>query len=215
MVQKLVRDFFKKSRTGVNPDEVVVLGAAVQAGVLSGRSGHPSAPRRDPLTLGIETLGGVMTPMIPRNTTIPTKKTEVSSRRPPMADHGRVVVTQGERQMARDNKILGRFHLDGIPPSPRGMPQIEVTFDIDANGIVNVSARDKGTNKERRSRSPAARGLTEAGFRRWSKTPRRTEADDKARKETIEARNHLDSAVYQAEKLLNENREKAAGGGAQ
>ena len=209
MVQKLVRDFFKKEpHKGVNPDEVVALGAAVQAGVLSGEVKDILLLDVTPLTLGIETLGGVMTPMIPRNTTIPTKKTEVFSTAADGQTTVEVVVTQGERQMARDNKILGRFHLDGIPPSPRGMPQIEVTFDIDANGIVNVSARDKGTNKEQKITISGSSGLTEAEIQKMVKDAEAHEADDKARKETIEARNHLDSAVYQAEKLLNENRDK-------
>jgi molecular chaperone DnaK len=209
MVQKLVRDFFKKEpHKGVNPDEVVALGAAVQAGVLSGEVKDILLLDVTPLTLGIETLGGVMTPMIPRNTTIPTKKTEVFSTAADGQTTVEVVVTQGERQMARDNKILGRFHLDGIPPSPRGMPQIEVTFDIDANGIVNVSAKDKGTSKEQKITISGSSGLTEAEIQKMVKDAEAHEAEDKARKETIEARNHLDSAVYQAEKLLTENREK-------
>jgi molecular chaperone DnaK len=208
MVQKLVRDFFKKEpHKGVNPDEVVALGAAVQAGVLSGEVKDILLLDVTPLTLGIETLGGVMTPMIPRNTTIPTKKTEVFSTAADGQTTVEVVVTQGERQMARDNKILGRFHLDGIPPSPRGMPQIEVTFDIDANGIVNVSAKDKGTSKEQKITISGSSGLTEAEIQKMVKDAEAHEAEDKARKETIEARNHLDSAVYQAEKLLTENRE--------
>jgi len=209
MVQKLVREFFKKEpHKGVNPDEVVALGAAVQAGVLSGEVKDILLLDVTPLTLGIETLGGVMTGMIPRNTTIPTKKTEVFSTAADGQTTVEVVVTQGERQMARDNKILGRFHLDGIPPSPRGMPQIEVTFDIDANGIVSVHARDKGTGKEQKITISGSSGLTEAEIQKMVKDAESHETEDKARKETIEARNHLDSAVYQAEKLLTENREK-------
>jgi molecular chaperone DnaK len=209
MVQKLVRDYFKKEpHKGVNPDEVVALGAAVQAGVLSGEVKDILLLDVTPLTLGIETLGGVMTGMIPRNTTIPTKKTEVFSTAADGQTTVEVVVTQGERQMARDNKILGRFHLDGIPPAPRGMPQIEVTFDIDANGIVNVSAKDKGTGKEQKITISGSSGLTESEIQKMVKDAEAHEADDKARKETIEARNHLDSAVYQAEKLVSENRDK-------
>jgi molecular chaperone DnaK len=209
MVQKLVREFFKKEpHKGVNPDEVVALGAAVQAGVLSGEVKDILLLDVTPLTLGIETLGGVMTPMIPRNTTIPTKKTETFSTAADGQTTVEVVVTQGERQMARDNKILGRFHLDGIPPAPRGIPQIEVTVDIDANGIVNVSARDKSTSKEQKITISGSSGLTEAEIQRMVRDAESHEAEDKARKDGIEARNHLDSAVYQAEKLVAENREK-------
>jgi len=209
MVQKLVRDFFKKEpHKGVNPDEVVALGAAVQAGVLSGEVKDILLLDVTPLTLGIETLGGVMTPMIPRNTTIPTKKSEVFSTAADGQTTVEVVVTQGERTMARENKILGRFHLEGIMPAPRGMPQIEVTFDIDANGIVNVSARDKGTGKEQKITITGSSGLTESEIQKMVKDAEAHDAEDKARREAIEARNHLDSAVYQAEKLLNDNRDK-------
>jgi molecular chaperone DnaK len=209
MVQKLVREFFKKEpHKGVNPDEVVALGAAVQAGVLSGEVKDILLLDVTPLTLGIETLGGVMTGMIPRNTTIPTKKTETFSTAADGQTTVEVVVTQGERQMARDNKILGRFHLDGIPPAPRGMPQIEVTFDIDANGIVNVSARDKGTGKEQKITISGSSGLTEAEIQKMVKDAEANEAEDKARKEAIESKNHLDGTIYQAEKLLADNRDK-------
>jgi molecular chaperone DnaK len=209
LVQKVVREFFKKEpHKGVNPDEVVALGAAVQAGVLSGEVKDILLLDVTPLTLGIETLGGVMTPMIPRNTTIPTKKTETFSTAADGQTTVEVVVTQGERQMARDNKILGRFHLDGIPPAQRGIPQIEVTFDIDANGIVNVSARDKSTSKEQKITISGSSGLTEAEIQRMVRDAESHEAEDKARKEAIEARNHLDSAVYQAEKLVADNRDK-------
>ena len=209
MVQKLVKDFFKKEpHRGVNPDEVVALGAAVQAGVLSGEVKDILLLDVTPLTLGIETLGGVMTPMIPRNTTIPTKKSETFSTAADGQTTVEVVVTQGERSMARENKILGRFHLEGIMPAPRGMPQIEVTFDIDANGIVNVSAKDKGTGKEQKIAITGSSGLTEAEIQRMVKDAEAHEADDKARRETIEARNHLDSAVYQAEKMIADNRDK-------
>ena len=209
MVQKLVKDFFKKEpHRGVNPDEVVALGAAVQAGVLSGEVKDILLLDVTPLTLGIETLGGVMTPMIPRNTTIPTKKSETFSTAADGQTTVEVVVTQGERSMARENKILGRFHLEGIMPAPRGMPQIEVTFDIDANGIVNVSAKDKGTGKEQKIAITGSSGLTESEIQRMVKDAEAHEADDKARRETIEARNHLDSAVYQAEKMIADNRDK-------
>ncbi len=209
LVQKVVREFFKKEpHKGVNPDEVVALGAAVQAGVLSGEVKDILLLDVTPLTLGIETLGGVMTPMIPRNTTIPTKKTETFSTAADGQTTVEVVVTQGERQMARDNKILGRFHLDGIPPAQRGIPQIEVTFDIDANGIVNVSARDKSTSKEQKITISGSSGLTEAEIQRMVRDAESHEAEDKARKDAIEARNHLDSAVYQAEKLVADNRDK-------
>jgi molecular chaperone DnaK len=209
MVQKLVREFFKKEpHKGVNPDEVVALGAAVQAGVLSGEVKDILLLDVTPLTLGIETLGGVMTPMIPRNTTIPTRKSEVFSTAADGQTTVEVVVTQGERPMARDNKILGRFHLEGIMPAPRGMPQIEVTFDIDANGIVNVSAKDKGTGKEQKIAITGSSGLTESEIQRMVKDAESHEADDKNRREAVEARNHLDNAIYQADKLLTDNRDK-------
>ncbi|HNN92429.1 MAG TPA: molecular chaperone DnaK [Pseudomonadota bacterium] len=209
MVQKLVREFFKKEpHKGVNPDEVVALGAAVQAGVLSGEVKDILLLDVTPLTLGIETLGGVMTPMIPRNTTIPTRKSETFSTAADGQTTVEVVVTQGERPMARDNKILGRFHLEGIMPAPRGMPQIEVTFDIDANGIVNVSAKDKGTGKEQKIAITGSSGLTESEIQRMVKDAESHEADDKSRREAVEARNHLDNAIYQAEKLLTDNRDK-------
>ncbi len=209
MVQKLVREFFKKEpHKGVNPDEVVALGAAVQAGVLSGEVKDILLLDVTPLTLGIETLGGVMTPMIPRNTTIPTRKSEVFSTAADGQTTVEVVVTQGERPMARDNKILGRFHLEGIMPAPRGMPQIEVTFDIDANGIVNVSAKDKGTGKEQKIAITGSSGLTETEIQRMVKDAESHEADDKSRREAVEARNHLDNAIYQAEKLLTDNSDK-------
>jgi molecular chaperone DnaK len=209
MIQKQVKDFFgKEPHKGVNPDEVVALGAAVQAGVLSGEVKDILLLDVTPLTLGIETLGGVMTPMIPRNTTIPTKKTETFSTASDGQTSVEVVVTQGERPMARDNRLLGRFHLDGIPPAPRGVPQIEVTFDIDANGIVNVHARDKGTGKEQKITITASSGLSEAEIQKMVKDAEAHEAEDKQRKEAIEARNQLDSLVFQMEKMLNENRDK-------
>jgi molecular chaperone DnaK len=209
MVQKQVKDLFgKEPHKGVNPDEVVALGAAVQAGVLSGEVKDILLLDVTPLTLGIETLGGVMTPMIPRNTTIPTKKTETFSTASDGQTSVEVVVTQGERPMARDNRLLGRFHLDGIPPAPRGVPQVEVTFDIDANGIVNVHARDKGTGKEQKIVITASSGLSEAEIQKMVKDAEANEADDKQRKEAIEARNQLDSLVFQMEKMVGENRDK-------
>jgi molecular chaperone DnaK len=209
LVQKLVKDFFRKEpHRGVNPDEVVALGAAVQAGVLSGEVKDILLLDVTPLTLGIETLGGVMTPMIQRNTTIPTKKTETFSTAADGQSSVEIVVTQGERPMARDNKILGRFHLDGIPPAPRGVPQIEVTFDIDANGIVHVNARDKGTGKEQKITITGSSGLTEKEIQQMIRDAESHEAEDKSRREAVEARNHLDTAIYQAEKLLNDNRDK-------
>ena len=209
MVQKQVKDVFQKEpHKGVNPDEVVALGAAVQAGVLSGEVKDILLLDVTPLTLGIETLGGVMTPMIPRNTTIPTKKTETFSTASDGQTSVEVVVTQGERPMARDNRLLGRFHLDGIPPAPRGIPQVEVTFDIDANGIVNVHARDKGTGKEQKITITASSGLSEAEIQKMVKDAEVNEAADKKRKEAIEARNQLDSLVFQMEKMVGENRDK-------
>ncbi len=209
MVQKQVKEFFgKEPHKGVNPDEVVALGAAVQAGVLSGEVKDILLLDVTPLTLGIETLGGVMTPMIQRNTTIPTKKSETFSTASDGQTSVEVVVTQGERPMARDNRLLGRFHLDGMPPAPRGVPQIEVTFDIDANGIVNVHAKDKGTGKEQKITITASSGLNEGDIQRMVKEAEEHETEDKARKEAIEARNQLDSLVFQMEKMLGENREK-------
>jgi molecular chaperone DnaK len=187
---------------------VVALGAAVQAGVLSGEVKDILLLDVTPLTLGIETLGGVMTPMIPRNTTIPTKKSETFSTASDGQTSVEVVVTQGERPMARDNRLLGRFHLDGIPPAPRGVPQIEVTFDIDANGIVNVHAKDKGTGKEQKITITASSGLNEQEIQRMVKDAEAHESEDKKRKEAVEARNQLDSLVFQMEKMVGENREK-------
>src|SRR3954452_17575989 len=209
LIQKQVKDFFgKEPHKGVNPDEVVALGAAVQAGVLSGDVKDILLLDVTPLTLGIETLGGVMTPMIPRNTTIPTKKTETFSTAADGQTSVEIVVTQGERPMARDTKLLGRFHLEGIPPAPRGVPQVEVTFDIDANGIVNVHARDKGTGKEQKITITASSGLSETEIQKMVKDAEANETADKARKEAVEARNQLDSLVFQMDKMLAENRDK-------
>ncbi len=209
MVQKQVKEIFNREpHKGVNPDEVVALGAAVQAGVLSGDVKDILLLDVTPLTLGIETLGGVMTGMITRNTTIPTKKTETFSTAADGQTSVEVVVTQGERPMAKDNKLIGRFHLDGIPPAPRGVPQIEVTFDIDANGILNVSAKDKGTGKEKTVRLEAGSGLSEADIKRMVTEAEQNETADKAKKEAVEARNQLDSLVFQIEKTLSENKDK-------
>jgi molecular chaperone DnaK len=211
MVQKLVKEFFgKEPHKGVNPDEVVALGAAVQAGVLSGDVKDMLLLDVTPLSLGIETLGGVMTTLIPRNTTIPTKKSETFSTAADNQSSVEVKCYQGERPMASDNRLLGKFGLDSIPPAPRGVPQIEVTFDIDANGIVNVSAKDKGTNKIQHITITASSGLSEADIERMVKDAAEHEAEDKKRKEAIEARNKLESLTFQVQKHLDDNRDKIA-----
>jgi molecular chaperone DnaK len=211
MVQQRVREFFaREPHKGVNPDEVVALGAAVQAGVLSGEVTDILLLDVTPLSLGIETLGGVMTTLIPRNTTIPTKKSDIFSTAADSQPSVEVHVLQGERPMARDNRTLGRFHLDGIPPAPRGVPQIEVIFDIDANGIVNVSALDKATGKKQHITITASSGVSENDIQKMVKEASEHEAEDKAKKEEIEARNKLDSMIYSTEKLMSENRAKIA-----
>jgi molecular chaperone DnaK len=206
VVQK-VQEFFKKTpNKSVNPDEVVALGAAVQAGVLAGEVKDVLLLDVTPLSLGIETLGGVMTPLIQRNTTIPTHKSEVFSTAADNQTTVEIHVLQGERPMAADNKTLGRFQLTGIPAAPRGMPQIEVSFDIDANGIVNVKAKDKATGKEQKIQITSASGLSKDEVERMVREAQSHEADDQRRKEQIETRNHLDNLIYNTEKLLNENR---------
>ena len=211
MVQAKVKEFFgREPNRSVNADEVVALGAAVQGGVLSGDVKDILLLDVTPLTLGIETLGGVMTPIIPRNTTIPTRKSETFSTAADNQSSVEVHVTQGERQMSKDNKTLGKFQLTGIPPAPRGVPQIEVTFDIDANGILNVAAKDKATNAERTIRIEASSGLSEADIKRAVDDAAQHEAEDKLRKEVIEARNQLDTLVYGTRKLVQENSAKIA-----
>jgi molecular chaperone DnaK len=209
LVQQRVKDFFgREPNRSVNADEVVALGAAVQGGVLSGDVKDILLLDVTPLSLAIETLGGVATVLIPRNTTIPTRKSETFSTAADNQSSVEVHVTQGERPMAKDNKTLGKFQLQGIPPAPRGVPQIEVTFDIDANGILNVAAKDKATNAEKTIRIEASGGLTDADIKRAVEEAAQHEEEDKARKETIEARNQLDTLVYGTRKLVTENAAK-------
>ena len=208
-VQEAVRRFFgKEPHKGVNPDEVVAIGAAIQAGVLGGEVRDILLLDVTPLTLAIETLGGVATPMIERNTTIPTKKTQIFSTAADGQTQVEIVVVQGERPMARDNKILGTFILDGIPPAPRGVPQIEVSFDIDANGILNVSARDKATGREQKITITASSGLTKEEVERMVREAEQHREEDRRRRELAEARNNADAAIYQTEKFLRENGDK-------
>ena len=208
-VQEMVKDFFGKDpNKTVNPDEVVALGAAVQAGVLGGEKTDILLLDVTPLTLGIETLGGVMTQMIQRNTTIPTRKSEIFSTASDNQTSVEVHVLQGERPMAGDNKTLGKFHLVGIPPAPRGVPQVEVTFDIDANGIVNVSAKDVGTGREQKITITASSGLSKEEIDKMMKDAESHSGEDAKRKETIEARNRLDGLVYSVEKSFGENKDK-------
>jgi molecular chaperone DnaK len=208
-VQQIVKDLFgREPHKGVNPDEVVAVGAAVQAGVLGGEVKDVLLLDVTPLSLGIETLGGVFTRLIERNTTIPTRKSETFSTAADSQTSVEIHVLQGERPMARDNRTLGRFHLVGIPPAPRGIPQIEVTFDIDANGIVNVSAKDLGTGKEQKITITSSSGLSRDDIDKMVREAESHADDDRRKKEEIEARNKADSSVYQIEKALNENRSK-------
>ncbi|HET6893243.1 MAG TPA: molecular chaperone DnaK [Pyrinomonadaceae bacterium] len=210
-VQQLVRDVFgKEPNKSVNPDEVVAIGAAVQAGVLSGEKTDILLLDVTPLSLGIETLGGVFTKLIERNTTIPTRKSEIFSTASDNQTSVEVHVLQGERQMAGDNRTLGKFHLVGIPPAPRGMPQVEVTFDIDANGIVNVSAKDMGTGREQKITITSSSGLNKDEIDKMMRDAESHAAEDAKKREEIEARNRLDGLTYQIEKTLNDNREKVS-----
>jgi molecular chaperone DnaK len=208
-VQAIVKELFgKEPHKGVNPDEVVAVGAAVQAGVLAGDVKDLLLLDVTPLSLGIETMGGVMTVLIPRNTTIPTRKSEIFSTASDNQTSVEVHVLQGERSMARDNRTLGKFHLIGLPPAPRGVPQIEVTFDIDANGIVNVSAKDLGTGKEQKITITASSGLAKDEVDRMMKEAESHAEEDKKRKEEIEVRNRADQAVYGAERLIKDTGDK-------
>ncbi|HET7888830.1 MAG TPA: molecular chaperone DnaK [Bradyrhizobium sp.] len=210
-VQEVVKQLFgKEPHKGVNPDEVVAIGAAIQAGVLQGDVKDVLLLDVTPLSLGIETLGGVFTRIIDRNTTIPTKKSQVFSTAEDNQNAVTIRVFQGEREMAADNKILGQFDLMGIPPAPRGMPQIEVTFDIDANGIVNVSAKDKATGKEQQIRIQASGGLSEADIDKMVKDAEANAAEDKKRREAVDAKNHADALVHSTEKALAEHGSKVA-----
>ena len=212
-VQEIVKQLFgKEPHKGVNPDEVVAIGAAIQGGVLAGDVKDVLLLDVTPLSLGIETLGGVFTRLIDRNTTIPTKKSQVFS----TAEDGQTAVTirvfQGEREMAADNKMLGQFDLVGIPPAPRGVPQVEVTFDIDANGIVNVSAKDKGTGKEQQIRIQASGGLSEADIEKMVKDAESHAEEDKKRKAAVEAKNHAEALIHSTEKAVAEHGSKVGEG---
>jgi molecular chaperone DnaK len=212
-VQAIVKELFgKEPHKGVNPDEVVAIGAAIQAGVLAGEVKDLLLLDVTPLSLGIETLGGVMTTLIARNTTIPTRKSEVFSTAADNQTSVEVHVVQGERPLARDNRTLGRFHLVGIPSAPRGVPQIEVTFDIDANGIVNVSAKDRGTQKEQKITITASSGLSKDEVDRMMKEAESHADEDKKRRDEIETRNHADQAVYGAERMLKDAGDKLSAG---
>ncbi len=209
LVQKIVTDLFgKEPCKGVNPDEVVAIGAAVQAGVLSGEVKDVLLLDVTPLSLGVETLGGVMDVVIPRNTTIPTRKSKVYSTAEDNQSQVEIHVLQGERPMAKDNRTLGRFHLMGIPPAPRGVPQIEVTFDIDANGILHVSAKDRATGQEQKIQITSSSGLDQSEIERMVQEAQAHAAEDEQKRKEIEARNKLDALVYSTEKLVSENREK-------
>jgi len=208
-IQELVKEYFgKEPHKGVNPDEVVAIGAAIQGGVLKGEVKDVLLLDVTPLSLGIETLGSVMTTLITRNTTIPTRKSEIFSTATDNQTNVEVHVLQGERQMARDNRTLGRFHLVGLPPAPRGVPQVEVTFDIDANGIVNVAAKDVGTGKEQKITISGSSGLSKDDVDRMVKDADAHAADDKTRRDVVDARNQADALNYSVEKTVNENRDR-------
>lgn len=209
MVQQLVKDLFQREpHKGVNPDEVVAIGAAIQGGVLAGDVKDVLLLDVTPLALGIETLGGVMTRLIESNTTIPTKKSEVFSTAADSQPSVEIHIIQGERPMAADNRTLGRFHLDGIPPAPRGIPQIEVTFDIDANGILHVAAKDKATGKEQSIRITSSSGLDKSEIEKMKNTAKEHAAEDKLKKEAVEIRNQADSLVFQTKKQIEELKDK-------
>jgi molecular chaperone DnaK len=211
-IQALVKELFgKEPHKGVNPDEVVAVGAAIQGGVLKGEVKDLLLLDVTPLSLAIETLGGVATPMIPRNTTIPTKKTETFSTAADNQTSVEVHVLQGERPMAAQNRTLGKFHLTGLPPAPRGVPQIEVTFDIDANGILNVTAKDMATGKDQKITITSSSGLSKEEVERMAKEAESHSAEDKTKREEIETKNQLDSMVYQMEKMLRESGDKISG----
>jgi molecular chaperone DnaK len=210
-IQQLVKDYFgKEPHKGVNPDEVVAIGAAVQAGILSGDVKDVLLLDVTPLSLGVETLGGVSTRLIERNTTIPAKKTEVFSTASDSQTSVEIHVLQGEREMAKDNRTLGKFHLVGIPAAPRGVPQVEVTFDIDANGILNVSAKDNATGKTQAITITASSGLAKDEVEKMVKDAESHAVEDKKRRELVELRNQVDTQAHSLEKLLAENREKVS-----
>ena len=208
VVEEVTKFFGKEPHKGVNPDEVVAMGAAIQAGVLQGDVKDVVLLDVTPLSLGIETLGGVFTPLIERNTTIPTKKSQVFSTAEDNQSAVTIRVFQGERQMAQDNKILGEFNLESIAPAPRGVPQIEVTFDIDANGIVSVSAKDKGTGKEQKITIQASGGLSDEDIDKMVKDAEENAESDKERKELVEAKNQAESLIHSTEKSIEEHGEK-------
>jgi molecular chaperone DnaK len=208
-VQEKVKELFGKDpHKGINPDEVVAIGAAIQAGVLGGDVDNVLLLDVTPLSLGIETLGAVSTKLIPRNTTIPTKKSEIFSTAADGQTSVDIHVLQGEREMAVDNKTIGRFQLAGIAPAPRGIPQIEVTFDIDADGILHVSAKDKGTGKEQKIVIKASSGLSDTEIERMVQDAEKMKAEDEKKREVIDAKNQADSIVYQTEKHIKENKDK-------
>ena len=211
-IQEEVKKFFGKDpNKGVNPDEVVAIGAAVQGAVLTGEQKDVLLLDVTPLSLGIETLGGVTTVLIPRNTTIPTKKSETFSTADDNQTTVEIHVLQGERELARDNRTIGKFQLTGIPPAPRGMPQVEVTFDIDANGILHVAAKDKATGKEQKIRVEASSGLSDADIDKMVKDAEKNADEDKKRREEIDTRNRLDSMTYEVEKNAKEWSDKLPG----